>query len=317
MPEMNVSTEGNTGSVAVAEAPVVVTNETSSEIPVEAPKTEVSSKEPTTTAQEIQDWMQDPRYGKMWKSPNDLYKSNRELEKLQKSKYDPIMKQYEGLKKTFTDNGLSLEQLNDFISEYKSFKNPENPLIANGEYVNKWLTNPMYEKTVANFFSELEKSERQRQFPNMTEQQIAEWQDMQTQLKTLQQKEQEQVFNKTVESSTVDITSGINKAKKYAESKGFEFTDDIRNEHLDYCMKQGIAPKYVYATFIDRYQDQIDKSAAEMYEKKTLEKTSKIRGAGIVSGSSNSANKPSTAVNSFDSLRDAIQSNLKAQGFPD
>lgn len=276
-----------------------------------------NSKESNSTEQEILDYKNDPRWGKFWKTENDLYKGYREIEKLQKSKYDPIIKQHEGLINQLKENGFSLEQISEVLTEYKSFKDPENPLIANGNYVNKWLGNPLYENAVANFFKDLENKELQRKYPNMTEEQIQKQIVLESRLEALENEKKQQDYSKQVDVYSNNIDEGLKKAESYAKSKGLEFSDDIRKNLLEYCDKNEILPKFVFHAFLDLYHEQLEKASAELYEKKTLEKTSKIKNAGILNGNNDSLKPVSNKVDTFDSLKDSIRNGLKKMGFPD
>ena len=100
------------------------------------PNVEPQGEQPLVETGEQQDvidvWENDPRYGKMWKSPQDTYKSYKNAEaRLQELK--PYEEKYNSLATKFQEKGLSLEQLDDYITEYQELTDINSPMVQNNK----------------------------------------------------------------------------------------------------------------------------------------------------------------------------------------
>lgn len=283
--ETNTETTGN-----------VESEETSAETEVLSPgdskPTEEVANATKPTEEEILNWEKDKRFNKMWKTPNDLYKSYTEMEKWKAAHHDPMKQQFDTLTKIFSDNGMDSRNLSDYINEFRELKDPNNPLTARANYLTQWLENPLYKDKLVAMFDELENQELQRKYPNMGAEERAKMIEMEGKLNEYDKKFQVAEQEKLSTTYFTEIKDGLEKCKQLAEKRGFQFPDNIQKHLLAYCEKNKIPSRYIYHTFLDKYGDQLDKSFADKTEKGVLEKLNKNKSAGIVNAGSNKKLSP-------------------------
>jgi hypothetical protein len=249
----------------------------------------VSGQQPVkASTQEILDWTKDERHGRMWSNkgvgdPNKLYKSYKELEKVYtplKSESETLKKQIATLSEFFKQYELEpdIGKLKPIFDEYKTLKDPENPEMKALEELKYWVQNEATSEQVLKFFNQLRQEEMSRKYPGWNAEQIQKQIEIERKIKNLEEKEQQDTVKADYEMSLKTINEQCDRAKKYAENKGFVFTDDIRNTLLDHCMKNNIDPKYVYSEFINLYDEQVSKSFEEKIKQDQLKGLNKNKG---------------------------------------
>lgn len=273
-------------------------------------------------AQDIIDWTKDERYKRMWSNkdvgdPNKLYKSYREIEKV----FDPLKKESGQLKQQVSElaaickeYGIKYtnEQLKEVLTEYKTYKDPETPenkALAELQY---WINNEATSEQVVKFFNQLRQEELMRKYPGMNAEQIRKQSELEGEL-AAQKKELEQIkFKENYNNNLKSIDSQTDKAKAYAEKKGFTWTDDIKNALLDDCIKNKVLPKDIYARFIDLYNEQVDKAYAEKIRNDQLKDLNKNK--GTVTLPAGTQMKPASKIGAtIDSLKDGLRKALAGQ----
>ena len=255
--------------------------------------------------QEVYDWMKDARYGKMWKDPNDVYKSYRQLEKFKAEQHDPLKKQFDFVVKSLKEDGYSVEQIKDILKENKQWKDPENLTVHNGTYVNKWLDNPMYKEDVMGFFKELDTRELQRMYPNMTQEQIEKFEAQKKEVDDLKAWKEEESHRVMVSDYRHGIDESMKKIKELSQSRGFEFNE---NEFYDHCMKNSIDPKYMLHEFRNLHDEAMEKTYRERIQSETLDNVKKNKGASIIDGGTGIQQAPPSGDNPDGILRNAVKS---------
>lgn len=268
--------------------------------PEGTPKPDTAGGQPAAKPleDEVFDWAKDERYKRMWnkdgtpfteqqlKVINDgLFKSYRNLEKVHeptKQELSQLKTQFDSLNKVAKEYGISLEQISDILNEHKSFKDPANPVNQRAGYLSEWVDNPIYRDKVIAFFQDLEKQEEQRRYPNMSAEQIKQMRAMETEIAQIKADNQKKSHEQMVNKFSTEIKSNIDKAKKFAEIKGFDFTDDIKNSLLEHCEKNNIPTSLVYATFIDLYNEELDKAHTAKVQNEQLKNLNKNKKDGIL-----------------------------------
>ena len=237
---------------------------------------------PTNPKEVDVDWTKDGRYGndKMWKTPNDLYKSYRNAES-QLNEFKTFKNNYENIKNTFESKGLSIEKMNDYIEEYNQLKDPNNPANKDLEILYSFLNKPEYSEKVASFFQDLRTSELQAMYPNMNSAQIQKQLELETKVKQLesqkmqeiQQKQQQELYAKQ-EKAVVDI-------KSYAESRGFSPTTEQISKFIKDTEQKGINPENLLPHFIYSFGKELDESYSKKFEESYLKRLQKNHKASI------------------------------------
>ena len=278
----------------------VETKEIPSLEPVETLLTETETgNEPVnqTTEAKVYNWETDKRYGKMWKNPNDLYKSYRSMEE----QYPTLKKQLEEeqmSKKTLYDllekNGFKPETFADELEKIKPYRDENSEINQVYNYWNKWAGNDLYKDKIAQFYQELEMQDIQRQYPNMNAEQIKKQMELEKQVQELKTFKQQQEQTKYVEETKGTIQSNLGEVEKFAGSFGYKLTPEVKNFLLDHCAKNGIDPKYIKSEFFSLYQEELMKARDKKIEGNIKVNKEKQKSGTILNGGSNRSTPPKT-----------------------
>ena len=237
----------------------------------------------------LEEWQKDGRYGKMWKTHDDVYKSYTSLEK----NFNDINPKYKTLLNVLKENGFNAETLADELKKYADYRNPESRINQIYNYVNGFLNNELYSPRVQKFFEELEQEELQRLYPNMNAEQIAKQQAMDKEIKELKAREQARQEEKYMADTTAQIAKGLDDCDVLAKQYGFKLTDEVKNYLLTHCRDNNIDPKYIRNEFISLYGQKLlearDKKVIENQEKNKK----KLEQAQILGGGNNQQPTPS------------------------
>lgn len=239
-----------------------------------------SDNQITQNEPSLEEWKKDSRFGKRWKTADDMYKSYRSLE----SQFSPLNEKYQNLERTLKDNGFQAETLADELKKYADYRNPDSRINQVYNYIDKLLNSELYSNRVIQFFNQLEAEELQRLYPNMSAEQIKKQQDLEQQLNQLKSAEQQRQEQQYMTQTTSQINTALEDCDKLAKEYGFKITDEVKNYLLTYCRDNDIEPKYIKAVFRDIYGKQL----LEARDKKILanynERKEKIKSAQIISG---------------------------------
>ena len=302
---MDTETQAGTET---AEAAPETTPETGATETQEPSKPLGEQKQPAKPlGQEAVDYKKDKRWGKMWKSENDVYKSFREVEKWKAEQHDPLKKQYDSIVKTLEAEGYSPDKIQDVLSEVKKWKDPENPIVVAGSYLQRWLQNPAYRDSLVSYLEDLETKELQRQYPGYTREQIEKVQAQDQKINELNTWKQEQERTKLVSDYGKTIDGSMDKIKQLAKTRDFAFTPDMEIAFYEHCNKNGIPPMYMLHEFRNLYDEALDKSHNEQIQKKTLETVRKNKSATILDGKPAGTSTPGPEGDFRTTIRSAIR----------
>lgn len=229
-------------------------------------------------------WKKDQRYGKIWGKdkqvvplPIDAVKSWHEADKILETKYKPAYKQYEDLKHRIKEIGYDPEKVDDFLNEVKSWKDPNNPIVNLGNYLYQWKDDPLI-GDIDKFFADLNVRKMQRDFPNMTVEQINEFKAMKDEINQIKQEKeaQRQAEVKQKESEIVgklqqEIDVEMKRIEEECKNLGFEFTDEIRNKLYDYGVQEALSPQHLKYAFKDLFKDDIQKLSENKLKSKIMQ----------------------------------------------
>ena len=260
-----------------------------------------------TVPEQEYDWTKDDRYKRMWKEDtNNMYKSYRSLENQYETVKD-FQNKYSDLTKKFEEKGLSIDLLDDYFNEYNELKDPNNPRNQDLQVLENFMSNPDYEQRIGNFFRELQTEDLQRQFPNMNQQQIEQQLQMKQELEQLKAAEQKRQYEADTQKYYQSIQENTDKITKFATDRGFEITNDIKSEVLEYCAKNNLQANNMLAVFLDLYGDKVfeaqENKMRDSYTK-NINKTNKVNIPNAKKSSSPTKAKTSEA--NMSKLRDAI-----------
>jgi len=266
--------------------------------PVETLPTEPETgNEPVnqTTEAKVYNWETDKRYGKMWKNPNDLYKSYRSMEE----QYPTLKKQLDEeqlSKKTLYDllekNGFKPETFADELEKIKPYRDENSEINQVYNYWNKWAGNDLYKDKISQFYQELEMQDIQRQYPNMNAEQIKKQMELEKEVKDLKSFRQEILDKNGTQEALTGIQSSLSEVDKFAASFGFKLTQEVRNFVLEECRKENVHPKFMKSVFFNLYQEELMKARDKKIEGNIKVNKEKQKSGTILNGGNNRSTPP-------------------------
>lgn len=254
----------------------------------------------------LEEWQKDKRYGKMWKSPNDLYKSYTSLEKMHpelKKNYDTLQNKYNSFSKFLEDNGFKPDTFQEELEKLKNYRNPESEINQIYNYISPYLKNELYSDKVIAFFNELELSELQRKYPGMNAEQIQKMQEQEQRVKHLEQAEQERQQKMYEEQMRGSVEKGFKDCEDVAKNYGFKITPEVRNYLINHCLKNDIDPKYIKSEFFNLYGEQLLSARDKKILNAQQENKTKLKNAQILGGTNNKTPNPPAKLKGAEALK--------------
>lgn len=240
-----------------------------------APQQAANAEEPV-----LEEWQKDGRYGKRWKTADDMYKSYRSIEDL----YNDVNPKYTKLMSLLKDNGFQAETLADELKKYADYRDPNSRINQIYNYIDGFLKNDIYSTRVQQFFEQLEQEELQRLYPNMNAEQIAKQQAMDKELQELKRREAERQSQAEYQKEIDGINKGFAECEELAKEYGFKITQEVKNYLFTHCGKNNIDPKYLKSEFINLYGKQLREARDAKILANYNARKEKIKSAQIISG---------------------------------
>lgn len=147
------------------------------------------------------DWTKDGRYGDMWKDPNGLYKSYRELES-KLSELSPYQRQYADLEQRYT-------QLEQESSQYSQLKN----------FIDFAQQNPKYAGYLNQFTEYVAQEIKKDQFGDLPDEVVNTLQQFQVMQQELHQYKEQEAIKQNLQK----IDSAIAELSDFAKTEGVSF----------------------------------------------------------------------------------------------
>ena len=276
--------------------------------PIESQEANATNEGATGTETVNQDtnleaWQKDGRYGKMWKTHDDVYNSYKSLE----TNFQDVNAKHKALIKILKDNGFQTETLADELKKYEDWRNPESRQNQVYNYINGLLKNKLYSDRIVQFFNQIEAEELQRLYPNMSAEQIKKQQELEAQLNQLKSAEQQRQEKQYMTETTNQINTALEDCNKLANEYGFKMTDEVKNYLLTYCRDNNVDPKYIKGVFREIYGKQL----LEARDKKIIENYSKrkesLKSAQIVSAGAGKVGNPAERVKGRQSFLEGLK----------
>lgn len=232
----------------------------------------------------LKEWQKDGRYGKMWKTEDDMYASYKSLEKSS----NDINSKYSALIKLLKDNGFQAETFADELKKYADYRDPESRINKIYNYVNDLLSNSIYSPRVQQFFEQIEQEELQRLYPNMSAEQIAKQQQMDKEIKELKQREAQRQAEVDIQNQISTLNKGLAECETLANEYGFKLTDEVKSFLLTKCRDNGVDPKYLKSEFINIYGKQLMEARDKKVKENEQINQKKLKQAQILGGANGS-----------------------------
>lgn len=243
----------------------------------------------------LEDWKKDKRYGTMWHTADDVYKSHMSMEKMypeSKKNYDTLKGKVDNFSKFLEENGFNFDTFQDDIGKFKDYRNPESEINQVYNYINPFLKNPLYSDKVVAFFNELESTEIQRKYPNMNAEQIRKMQEQEQRVKQLEKSEEQRQQEALNKQQTEVAQKGFDSCEQLAKEYGFTITPEVKNYLIGHCLKNDIDPKYIQAEFFSLYGKQLMSARDKKILNAQQTNKTKLQNAQIIGGASNKTATP-------------------------
>jgi hypothetical protein len=273
----------------------------------------------TPAAEEVFDYNKDERSKTMWFNkatkafdPNLLYKSYKNADTLIEKQYKPLRAQADTFTKFLKDYGYEpdIEKLKPVFDEYKSFKDPENPIIKRGNYFSYFYDNPEYKAEVETLFETLRKKEIRKNFgEGVSDEIVNEIMANRKFREDTEKKEKERADAELHKQLVGTIDSGWKEVEKEAKAIGFPVNEDIRLKLLDICEKEQVDPRFMFYRFQKEYRKEIDQYQRAKIQSDFKKEREKSHKSGVIPASSTQS-KGSAAPVGKPSMVDRVKSTL-------
>jgi len=233
-------------------------------------------------------WKKDPeRFGKTWKTPDDVIKSAWHSDQLIEKQYKPLRAQVDAFTKVFQEYGheASLEKLKAIFDDHKKWNDPENNIVKRGNFLSFFLDHPEYKVETENFLESMRKREVQKQFPGMSDEMINKIVSLEQFKADQEAKEKAANQKREQEQYLSQITKGWEDVQKECRELGFPVTDEIRTKLLKECFEQGINPQHILYKFMDMYKDEVNKYRNLKIQSEYAKTQQRRRKTGIIPAS--------------------------------
>lgn len=185
--------------------------------------------------QSYAEWMADKRYETMWKkSPNELYKSYREMEKF----IDP-------LKKQVSEREQQLTKLQEEVGKFSELQ----------QVLNLIQSNPRYSQSTNEFFSNLANQIKRDKYGDLPDDVIAKLSEVDQIKQQMQLAEQQQEEARNVEVAK----RGLTEVGEFAKQNGIEYD---QQEFVDAFLASGLPLSAMMTFFRSAALDSIRENAA-------------------------------------------------------
>lgn len=274
--------EVNLTSAAKVTAPVADTSTTATPVDqststststtpsASVPSSTQTGVKPTTT-QSGWDYKTDKRWGKVWKTEQDIINGYHTLDEILEQKYKPTYKQMEDLQKKFKDNGIDLGQADQYINHYRELASPENPAQKVYSILKELADDPITAQELDLMVADLQEKKLARKYPGATKELREKLIAQETQTKQLQQWKSSLEQKQNEAAINTAIQTGLDNVKKLATARNFEFTDKIEVEFLNHCTKNKIPAAYMVQEFRQQYEAALDKAMEQKIKSQTLQ----------------------------------------------
>lgn len=261
------------------------TEETLTITPEEDTQQQVGTEQPKPES-EVFDWATDKRYKTMWKGDaNELYKSYRNMEKT----YNPLKSQLDSMSAIYKKHGIDQEKLEDTLTEYKTYRDPESPNNKWLSYLGNWMQNDGAKGKVVEFFKSLEKEEKIKRFGKDLPDEVLDKLDRVEHLeKMIQEKEEHEQYQQKVSEASKQIDEQLTNIESLAKEYGVDYDEETKQRFLKYCASKEIEPKYMSAVFAQEALKAVHQSATIKSQRDTMSNVEKSRKSGIISSTPSS-----------------------------
>lgn len=229
------------------------------------------------------DYKKDKRWGKHWKSEQDMYKSIKEMDKWQNSVHRPLKEQFDKYNQHFKTYGIDANKLEDALKEYQSFKDPATPQNQWWNYLQSKMANKEISQKVMDFFTKLEQEELQNKYganlPPELYEKLDSAEKIQQEFEAMKQAEQKRIAS---EENVKIINEQKELISKWAEENDVEFNDDVWKSLLDYAEKENISPKELQYRFAYFANKAVRESAKNKATQATLKNVADSKKAGML-----------------------------------
>lgn len=242
--------------------------------------------------EETYDWMKDERYETTWnKDSNSMYKDLREYQDNIEKKYMPLESSYSDVVQKFKENELDINNINEYMDTYKNLTDPNNPTMVTGKYMMDLYENPHIRPLLESFFNDITIKERQRQFPNWTDQQVKEHLEQKTRLETLEKQVNEGKKREDDQIILKKVNDQINAIKTFAKDSGMNFTKELEKDFIQHAINRQIPVDYFLSEWKNLNHNEVDQFKSKRIEEDIIRRINKNNKNPVMTQSSSGSSK--------------------------
>lgn len=249
-------------------------------------------QEPQPQEQALEQWQQDNRFGKTWKSSDDVYNSVKYAEENYQP-YHTLASKY-GFK--------DIESFEQALDKHKEYSNPESDINQTYDYLQKLLQHEEHGKTLQNTFSEIAKAEELKKYGGR--ELPPEIKERLDKVDAYEAKQQEQEHEENVTNLESNIQSDVEKITGLCDKHGFEF-DAVK--YLNHCTENNVNIADLYKNFVSENLDGIMLASNESSIAKALKQSGKNSNSVITNSSRNVQSSTKGATNYQDLGNDLLK----------
>ena len=263
------------------------------------------------------EYQKDPRWGKVFKTEADIIQAYHSLEDVHEKKYKPSFQRLTDLEKKFSDNKFDLNKVDEYIKNYSEWASPENPRNQLWDSLKELVSDDLSAQDFQTAIAKIREEKLARQYPGMTTEMRKQAIDRDNKLKELESWKGDFEYKQSVESQKKTVASSEKQIRELCAQKGFEFTDQIKQEFWKYCIEEVKAGKMTTSqmpyVFLMKYGKELDGSYENKIKSGMLEQQNQTK-ANTFSFAKKPADNTGKKFNIEDRLRSAFEALKKPTG---
>lgn len=225
---------------------------------------------------EATDWTKDARHTKMWKGEvNGLYDSYRNLEGIHESKYKPMEQEYNTLLSKFKDNGLDVNNFDQDISRYRELTDPNNATVQENQILQALYHHPVYGGWVEDLMKRAGTQEREREYPNWTNEQIEKQQGIEQKLNELESKNEKYETQERIQKEVGMAEKELEEINKLTQEIGLSFNEEEKWKFINQQIQNGIHVSNWENIYRRENRERIKEATKAFYTNQTLKTLNK------------------------------------------
>ena len=257
------------------------------------------------------EYQKDPRWGKVFKTEADIIQAYHSLEDVHEKKYKPSFQRLTDLEKKFSDNKFDLTKVDEYIKNYSKWSSPDNPRNQLWQSLNELVSDDLSAQDFQTAVARIREEKLARQYPGMTTEMRKQAIERDNKLKELESWKGDFEYKQSVASERKTVADSEKQIRELCTQKGFEFTDQIKQEFWKYCIDEVKAGKMTTSqmpyVFLMKYGKELDGTYENKIKSGMLEQQNQTKATTV-----SFAKKPADNTGKKFSIEDRLRSAFDA-----